>query len=88
MFINSSLIDKKSDRDDINVFYVPASETGIELGSAKVANIVILGAYLEQNGVISEESVMAGIKKVLGERKASFLPLNEQAIKRGKAAVI
>ncbi len=87
LFINSSLIDKKSERDDIDVFYVPASEAGIELGSPKVANIVILGAYLEQKGVISEESVMAGIKKVLGERKASFLPMNEQAIKRGRDAV-
>jgi len=87
LFINSSLIDKKSDRDDIDVYYVPANEIGAKLGNPKVANVVILGAYLEKCGVIKQESIIEGLKKVLGEKKAKFIPLNKQAVEEGSKSV-
>src|SRR5690606_15420906 len=40
LFINSSLIDRKSTRDDIEVYYVPANEIANELGNMRVANMV------------------------------------------------
>ena len=53
LFINSSLIDKKASRDDIKVYYVPANDIANELGTDKVANIVMLGAYLQVSGAAS-----------------------------------
>ena len=35
LFINSSLIDKKATRDDIDVYYVPANEIADKIGKAK-----------------------------------------------------
>lgn len=86
LFINSSLIDKKVERDDIDVYYIPANEIANELGNDRVANMVILGAYLEATKLVKEESVLEAFTKVFGENKAHLLPLNKEAIEKGREA--
>lgn len=83
LFINSSLIDKKAERTDIEVFYVPANEIAAELGNERVANIVMLGAYLKKTGVVSPETCIKCLAESFGEKKAHLIPLNEKAIMRG-----
>jgi 2-oxoglutarate ferredoxin oxidoreductase subunit gamma len=56
LLINSSLIDKKATRNDIKVYYIPANDIANELGTDKVANIVMLGAYLKVSGAASVDS--------------------------------
>ncbi len=80
LFINSSLIDKKVERDDIEAVYVPANELADELGNQKVANIVMLGAVLNRTGIVKPETCIAQMKESFGERKAHLIPLNEKAI--------
>ena len=84
LFINSSLIDKKAERDDIEVYYVPASDIANELGNPRVANIVMLGAYLKVTGLVMPETCIAQLKESFGERRAHLIPINEQAIEKGK----
>jgi len=87
LLINSSLIEDKATRDDVEVYYVNANEIAAECGTDKAANMVMLGAYLELTGVVSVESVKQAFLKVFGERKAHLLPLNELALKKGAEAV-
>lgn len=87
LFINSSLIDKKATREDIDIYYIPANEIAIELGNDKVANMVMLGAYLEVTKLVKVESILEAFTKVFGENKARFLPLNQKAIEKGAEAV-
>lgn len=87
LLINSSLIEKKAERTDLNVFYVPANELALELGNPRVANMVMLGAYLEITKSVSPESVMTALKKVFGEAKAHLMQINEDALKKGAEAV-
>lgn len=87
LFINSSLIDRKSDRDDIEVYYIPANEIADEIGNMRVANMVMLGAYIEASKIVSLESVLQGFTKVFGEDKAHLLPLNKQALEKGAEVV-
>ncbi len=49
LFINSSLIEQKSKRDDIEVYYISANEIADELGNMRVANMVMLGAYFRSH---------------------------------------
>ena len=84
LFVNSSLIDKKAERDDIEVYYVPASDIANELGNPRVANIVMLGAYLKVTGLVMPETCIAQLKESFGERRAHLIPINEQAIEKGK----
>lgn len=83
ILINSSLIDSKATRDDIKAYYIPANEVALELGNAKAANMVMLGAYIALTGAVKQESVLEALKKVFGPGKAHLLPLNEQALTRG-----
>ncbi len=87
LFINSSLIDRKPIREDIDVYYIPANEIADELGSLKVANMVMLGAYLEVFNAVKLESIYTAFLKVFGESKAHFLPVNNEALKRGGEVV-
>lgn len=87
LIINSSLIDKKIDREDIDVYYVPANDIAISLGNPKVANMVMLGAYLKTEPIVELESVLEAFKKVFGPSKEKFVPLNKEALQRGGDAV-
>lgn len=87
LFINSSLIDQKAERDDIEVYYIPANETADELGNGRVANMVMLGAYLEATKPVKVESILEGFTKVFGESKSHLLPINEKALEKGAELV-
>lgn len=87
IIVNKSLIEKEASRDDIDVYYVPANDIAIELGNAKAANMVMLGAYLELTKIVKPESAIKAFTKVFGEKKAKFIPLNEKALKKGAEAV-
>lgn len=87
LFINSSLIEEKSSRDDIEVYYVPANEIASNLGNARVANMVMLGAYLEVLDLVGIESIYEAFEKVFGETKMHLLPINKEALKRGSQVI-
>lgn len=88
LFINSSLIPRKSIRDDIEVFYIPANEIAEELGNKRVANSIMLGAYLAKvGGGVSPESIIEALKNVLGPSKQNLISINEKALKRGAELV-
>ncbi|SKC35656.1 2-oxoacid:acceptor oxidoreductase family protein [Maledivibacter halophilus] len=87
MLINSSLIEKKPERDDIKTYYIPANEIAGEVGNGKVANMVMLGAYLEITNVVKFETILEAFKKVFGPSKEHLIPLNQEALKKGAEAV-
>jgi len=87
LFINSSLIDRKANRDDINVYYIPANEIADELGTGKVANMVMLGAYIKVTKAAKEETIMEYIAEVFSGRNADLIPLNKEALRRGAECI-
>lgn len=87
LLINSSLVEEKTSRDDVRAYYIPANDIASELGNLKVANIIMLGAYLELTKVVKPETVMKALKKIFGEAKEHLIALNEEALKRGAELV-
>lgn len=83
LFINSSLVQEPSTRNDINRIEVKANQIAEELGDIRIANMVMLGAYLKKTGVVALGSVLAALKQVLPARRHSLIPLNERALNRG-----
>lgn len=81
---NTSLGTRPINRDDIRVIMLAASEEAIASGGTeKLANMVALGALLAAVPVVSVQSLLAALRKVLGERKASLFEANESALRRG-----
>lgn len=87
LFINSSLVKKETTRTDINVVKIPVNDIAIDLGNARVANMVMLGAYLKVTELVKVESVIQAFTKVYGDKKKKLLPINEKAIEFGGEAV-
>lgn len=87
IFVNSSLVKKETTRTDINVVKIPVNDIAIDLGNARVANMVMLGAYLKVTELVKVESVIQAFTKVYGDKKKKLLPINEKAIKFGGEAV-
>ena len=83
IIINSSLVEKKVERNVVKAYYVPANEIAKELGNPKLANIILLGALLEVDKTVTEESVLNAFTKVFGENKAKFIPINKEALAKG-----
>jgi 2-oxoglutarate ferredoxin oxidoreductase subunit gamma len=84
LLINSSLIDIKAERTDIKVFEIPANQLADEkLGNTKVANIILLGVFLELTKAVSIDAIIESLKKVLPERRHNLIPLNRQALELG-----
>ncbi len=74
-------------RTDITIFRVDAAEEAAKMRSAKTFNMIVLGAYLKIQPVVKMENVLKGLKKSLPERHHHLIPMNEDAINRGKDIV-
>jgi len=87
LLINSSLIGVKTTREDVEAYYIPANDIANELGNDKVANMVMLGAYLAKTQIVSVDAVLESLMKVLGESKAHLIPVNREALRRGAECI-
>jgi 2-oxoglutarate ferredoxin oxidoreductase subunit gamma len=76
-----------STRTDIDIISIPALSEAMKMKNAKIMNIIMLGAYLHINPIVSIDSITEALKKVLPEKYHHLLPLNEQALLRGEELV-
>jgi 2-oxoglutarate ferredoxin oxidoreductase subunit gamma len=89
LIYNSSLIDTAPDLPETDtVVPIPADELAIELGSQKVANMIMLGAYARLCGVVELSGVIEALPDVLAARYHNTLDTNKAAIKKGADFVI
>ena len=86
LVINSSIIARKAERDDVTVVYCDANRIAESVNNPKGANVAILGAMLEKAPVVSDDLMAEAILIELGERKKKFLPGNMAALAEGKKA--
>lgn len=73
-----------SERTDIDIYPIPAADEANKLNNVKVANMILLGAFLARKPVVSFDSVIEALKKVLPERYHHLLALNRQALEAGQ----
>jgi 2-oxoglutarate ferredoxin oxidoreductase subunit gamma len=83
MILNSSLIDSDPDRDDIGIVKIPAHDIALELGSERILNIIMLGAFVAKTGIITHDSILNGMAEVFKGKKVGSMDLNRQALMRG-----
>lgn len=71
-------------RTDLEVLNIAAIDEAHRLTSKQVANVVLLGAFLERRPIVKPENVILALRKVLPEHRQHLLPVNEQALARGR----
>jgi len=84
IIVNSSLLNKEVAINGVEVVRVKATELAEELGDGRVANMVILGAYINRRKLVSLERTIESLEKVLGRGKEDLLRLNREALKKGE----
>ena len=86
LVVNSSLIDRKVVRDDVQVVYCDATRIAEQVNNPKGANVAILGAMLAKEPVVDIDKMIEAIRIELGERKLRFLEGNKAALFAGMEA--
>jgi 2-oxoglutarate ferredoxin oxidoreductase subunit gamma len=80
---NSSIITCTSKRTDIDILGVPASELADQLGNLKLMNMVMLGAILTVQPVLSLEAIKHALEHHIPAHRRDMLDLNYRAVDSG-----
>ena len=85
--VNSTLVTERLEREDVEVVEVGMDELAMELGAAKAANMVGLGAYVALRGMLEVGQVGDCLAEVLAERLHKTIPVNRRALEAGAECV-
>ncbi len=83
MIANSTLVEKKETRSDINYSFVPMTKLADELGNARMTNILSLGALAKVSSLTSLDTLENALDNVLPPHRKNLLPMNCKALKIG-----
>ena len=84
ILVDSSLIEKKVAREDVNVYYIPATKLAGENGAPTLANMILVGKLLEVFGEYDVELVEKALGKCISARHADLLNLNLKCMEIGR----
>jgi 2-oxoglutarate ferredoxin oxidoreductase subunit gamma len=84
LVVNTSLVNRQPERQDVTVVAVPASDIAIALESPRSANMVALGAYLGVTRALPVEAVAEAIREAFA-RKPDAVEVNLRALEQGYA---
>ena len=87
VFLNKDLVDLVPKRADVDVVSIPVNTIANELGNPRGANMVMIGAFAQNTGVVSLKSVVQSVKEIFAAKGSKVHTLNTLALKEGAAFV-
>ena len=90
VIVDASLMDKKVERDDVTVYYVPSTSLADENGVSGLSNMILIGKLFKE--VLSDgdyqfcdaDILDQAVQKCIPARKAQMLDFNRKAIQIGQ----
>ena len=83
LVVNTSMVNRAVERDDITVVSLPANDIAEALGNKRAVNMVMLGALLANSDILSLEAIEDALANHLPERHQHLLPANKAALEKG-----
>ena len=83
IFVDSSLIERKVERTDVETYYIPATRIASDEGLTGLANMIMIGHMIKKSGIIPEENIEKAMQKVVPPTKQNMFDLNMKAVKLG-----
>ena len=83
VYIDSSLIDRKLRRTDVNAYYIPATQLASDNSMSTLANMIIMGKLLQETSGFKDDEAKDALKKVISAKHADMLELNLSALRLG-----
>jgi 2-oxoglutarate ferredoxin oxidoreductase subunit gamma len=88
LLVNSSLVSRPTERNDVQVIRLPANNIALSLGNSQAANMVALGAIIKATGTIPLELMKSTMVGMLSyKNSANLIAVNRQALDAGYNAV-
>ncbi len=83
IFIDSSLISRKCEREDVDVYAIPATKMANDMGIPKLANMIMVGKLVKETGMFTWEQLKGAVTKLVPAAKAAMLESNIKALEAG-----
>ena len=83
IIIDSTLIDVKVERTDVEVFYVPATQMAKDAGFSTLANMILTGKVLKETDAVTYEGNKETLESFIPAKKANLIDVNCQALQAG-----
>ena len=83
IFIDSTLIEAKVERTDVEVFYIPATQMAKDAGFATLANMVLMGKVMKETDAVDFGGNKETLEKFIPAKKANLIDINCQALQTG-----
>ncbi len=83
LFIDSSLIQRRSERSDAEACYIPATQLAVENGHGNLANMVMLGALLRHTEIFTLDEIRAAVDMALPQKRKNLLDVDMGAVMTG-----
>ena len=87
IFLNSDLIELRPKRTDIKVVAIPVNSIAEKLGNVRGANMVMVGAFVQETGLVALKSVIKSVQSIFEKKGAKVHKMNTQALKAGAALI-
>ena len=83
IFVDSTLIERKVKRDDVKVFYIPATKLAKDIEAPTLANMNMIGKVIKETGIVPYDNIDKALDKVVSARKANLKEINFKALDTG-----
>ncbi len=82
LFINSTIVTDKIERDDIKVISAPVTQMALDINNPRALNVIMLGVYVGGTEAVPEEVIIKGIEHKF-EKKPHLIQPNIDAFNQG-----
>ena len=83
IFVDSTLIERKVNRQDVKSIYIPATKIAQQNGIPTLANMILLGKVMKETEFVSYQGIEEAVRSVVSAKHADLYELNLKAIRMG-----
>ncbi len=83
IFVDSSFIERKVKRTDVDAYYIPATKMASEAGVPTLANMILLGKLIKETGAVDFNGLEDVFKKIVSAKRADLIGANLKALELG-----
>lgn len=84
---NASLVSDEVKVENVRLYPIKANEIAMEMGNVRIANMIMLGAYLALNEEIPFDKIVESLEELFGERRKHLMEINIEALKKGMECI-
>ena len=83
IFVDSSFIERRVERTDVDAYYIPATKMAAEAGVPTLANMILLGKLIKETCAVEFDGLEDVFKKIVSAKRADLIGANLKALELG-----